>query len=513
MGLVRPADPERLLGRKVLAANTLWNLAGNALPAVVGILASPAIIRGFGPERFGLLTLAWVAIGYFSLFDLGLGRAVTKLAAERLHDERVLELRPLFWTASLLLLVLGLIAGLLPVLPAHWIVTHGIKITATMRPEALQSLYILAAALPAVVLATGFRGFLEGGQHFVLVNAVRVPFGVSTFVIPLVSLHYTHSLIPTIAGLAVARVVAGIAYWLMCVAILRGRTGRAAPTPLDRSIARELLGFGAWVTVSNVVGPLMVTFDRFVVGSLISVAMVTYYATPFQAVLQFLIVPSAIAAVLFPAFATAYVHGPERLSGLISAGTRAIFLLLYPCVVLVVAFAPELLGLWLGEPFPRLSSTVMRWLAVGVLANGLAQIPFALIQGVGRSDLTAKIHLSELPLYAVSLILVAKRFGIDGVAVAWCMRAIADLAILAFVGARVVHVKVRVRPGAIAGVAAAGALLAICSLAPDLTSRAVAAAVSLSIFAWLGWNKVLRSGERLSIRSRFSALQPEPGSR
>ena len=42
---------------------------------------------------------------------------------------------------------------------------------------------------------------------------------------------------------------------------------------------------------------------------------------------------------------------------------------------------------------------MLQILAVGVFINSLAQVPFALLQGVGRPDLTATLHLIELPLY------------------------------------------------------------------------------------------------------------------
>ena len=44
----------------------------------------PRVVAGLGMERFGLLTLVWTAIGYFGLFDFGLGRALTQQVAGRL---------------------------------------------------------------------------------------------------------------------------------------------------------------------------------------------------------------------------------------------------------------------------------------------------------------------------------------------------------------------------------------------------------------------------------------------
>ena len=49
---------------------------------LVALVAIPILVDGLGTARFGILTLAWMVVGYFSLFDLGLGRALTKLTAK-----------------------------------------------------------------------------------------------------------------------------------------------------------------------------------------------------------------------------------------------------------------------------------------------------------------------------------------------------------------------------------------------------------------------------------------------
>ena len=66
---------------KSIVKNTFINLAGQGLPLLVGLFTIPLIIKGLGVERFGILTLAWMVIGYFSFFDLGLGRALTQIIA------------------------------------------------------------------------------------------------------------------------------------------------------------------------------------------------------------------------------------------------------------------------------------------------------------------------------------------------------------------------------------------------------------------------------------------------
>jgi hypothetical protein len=52
-----------------LKRNIVWNLAGTGLPLLVGALTIPYLPRTTGVEAFGVLTLVWALIGYFSLFD------------------------------------------------------------------------------------------------------------------------------------------------------------------------------------------------------------------------------------------------------------------------------------------------------------------------------------------------------------------------------------------------------------------------------------------------------------
>ena len=88
-----------MTGSKLLIRNTAFNLAGQGVPLIAALVAIPWLIHGLGADRFGVLTLAWAAIGYFSLVDLGLGRALTHAVATRLGSDREDELVSIGWTA------------------------------------------------------------------------------------------------------------------------------------------------------------------------------------------------------------------------------------------------------------------------------------------------------------------------------------------------------------------------------------------------------------------------------
>jgi O-antigen/teichoic acid export membrane protein len=410
-----------------LAGNTLWNLFGNCFPVVVAVVCLPILKRGLGTERLGIISLAWVVIGYFSLFDLGLSRALTKLVAERIGQGRQPEIPSLVWTSLFLMTGLGLVGSLLTFILAPFLVERLLKVPASLSHEALGSFYWLGAAVPVVVVTAGFRGVLEALQHFRLATAIRVPMGIFTYLGPAALLPFTHSLIPIIGVLVLGRIVACGAHLWACFHVmpaLRGGFGFHTPS------AKPLFLFGGWMTVSNVLGPLMVTFDRFLIGSIISIAAVAYYSIPYEVVTKLWLISTAIVGVLFPVFSATNFADRTRLAYLYESGVKYIFVVLLPLTLLLVVFAPEGLSVWLGSDFAHNSAPVARLLAVAVLVNSVAHVPFTHLQSVGRPDMTAKFHLLELPIYIAMLFFLAKSWGITGVAVAWLLRVTIDCFLL-----------------------------------------------------------------------------------
>jgi O-antigen/teichoic acid export membrane protein len=398
-------------------------LVGQVAPLIAAVISIPLLIKGLGVDRFGILTIAWMLIGYFSLFDLGIGRALTQIISEKLAKNDEAAIPPLMWTGLTVMFVLGLIASLLIVGLSDWIIYSGLKIPVYLQAETKRSLSVLAPSIPLVLLATGLRGILEAKHEFKAVNLVRVPLGVLMFVAPLCVLPFSNSLVAVFFSLLLVRLATLIAFLYLCYRSMENFTIFI----LSKSVIPELLRFGGWMTVSNIVSPIMVQMDRFVIGMMLSMAAVAYYATPYEMITKLLVIPAAISGVCFPQFArlTAQKNVKDAME-LYWRSCKYILFLLLPMIIFLVIFAGWILHLWLGVNFSNDSTRVFQILAVGVLMNGLAAIPFAFLQGGGRSDLTAKIHVCELVVYLPLLFFSVSKFGIIGAAVIWSVRVIID---------------------------------------------------------------------------------------
>jgi len=439
-----------------------------------------------------------MVVGYFSLFDFGLSRALTKLVAEKLGNGQDNEIPLLIWTAMLLMAVLGVLGAVVVAVISPWLVGDVLNIPSELQSETLIAFYLLAASVPLVISSTGLRGILEAHQRFGIANAVRIPLGIFTFLGPVAVLPFSNSLVPVVGVLVSARLVSWFAYIVLCMHVEPDLRQSAR---INRAMVRPLISFGGWMTVSNIVSPLMVYLDRFLIGAVLSMTAVSYYATPYEVVTRLLIIPGAFMGVMFPAFAAVLVQSRNRAAHLYGRAVNYIFLALFPIVLIFVTFAYEGLNLCIGSDFANNSYLVLQLLAIGVFLNSLANVPFGLVQSAGRPDLTAKLHMIELPFYLLVLWWLLNTYGIVGVALAWLLRVAVDTTVLFVMANRLVSTVsgFTLRMFYTAGIALS--CLALGALIPGLTMKWLFLLLILTLFTVITWFFIFSTNERDRIRN------------
>jgi O-antigen/teichoic acid export membrane protein len=493
------ATSARLTSAPLLAQNAVLNAIGLASPLLVGVAVTPFIIGRLGEDAFGVLSLGWTLFTLSAVFNLGLGRATTKYAAEGLAKGDVVSLPPMFWTSVVLNAAFGLLAAALVASACIWLVAHGtLKIPPDVRPAAQVMFVWFAAAIPFTFMTTTLRGMLEAGQYFAGTTVARLVFGTSMFVLPAIALACGYGLGAIGLWLMLSRAAETVVYGIVCLR----RYPWLRTWGMNTRHLRVLLAYGAWLTVSNLLLPLFVNVDRFVIGWLLSVAAVAFYTVPADVVLRLTLVPSSLSTPLFPAFAA--LHGQRDVAGLrrlYGVSTKYMLLGMAAVMAPVIAFARPFLTAWVGPTFAFQGTVVMQVMAIGVLANAVAYLPTSLLQAAGRPDLTAKCHLVEAVPTIVLLVALTSRYGIQGAALAWAIRASFDLALLTLAGVRSGSLPPRAL--AAARLARAVPLVALllaaslaCASAPGPFVRVIAFAVSCAAWAAASWRLALEVDER-----------------
>jgi O-antigen/teichoic acid export membrane protein len=485
-----------------LARHSLYNLVSLALPLALGVLTVPLYLERLGPDRYGVLSIGWVIIGYFSLFDLGLGLALTQLVSEWAAKGRERELPALIWTGLGLMLALGLLGAVIVVASSGALAQHVFKMPEELRGEGAAAFVIMGVSLPFVISTAGLSGVLNAKERFDLTSLLRLVLGLATTLGALAVTFVTRHLAWVVSALLLVRIAIWAVHLFFCLRVLP-ELRRGA---VDRALVRPLLRFGGWVTVSNVVSPIMTNLDRFLIGALISSAAVAYYAAPYETVTRLWIIPGALTATLIPSFAAHRASDGGARDLLFERGVKFVFMALYPVALLVVTLAPEVLHLWLGAEFAQRSAPVMRIIMIGVFVNSLAHVAQAFILGGGRPEVGAKLHLLELPPYLALLWWLTRTWGITGTSAAWTLRVTLDaVALFAVVGRSSPRLKAANHRVALAALAAVLSLGAgwLCS---GLPAKLIFCSVTILSFAAVCWQSVMTTEERRFILVRLRSF-------
>lgn len=475
--------PEDRAGGRRLVSGVLWNALGRAVPLMVALVLTPMLVHLLGTERWGLFTLALAMVGIFGVFDLGLGMALTRAVSERIGEGRLSDTPSLIGATIYGLLGLSAVMAAIAWTLMPMLVGRVLLVPESLQAEAISAFRVLALAAPLVVLNAALWGVLAAWQRFRVANLVNMPVSIFYALGPVIALLVWDSLAAAIVSVVLVRLASGLAYAALAWKDVPG-LGLNRPR---FGLLRPLLRQGGWMSLSGALTQVLLYADRFLIGSLIGLTAVAFYATPLDLVMRMWILPVAVAQTLLPAIASAYRTAPEQTALLLRRGALMVAGLALPACLGIVALAWTLLWLWLGTTFADGSGMVLRILGAGIFFSCVAFVPGTFLDAIGRPNVTATFSLAQaavfLPLGAGLLLLM----GIEGAAIAWALRAATDCFGRFMLVARFYPAGTEAGRALRPPLAAAALGFALMIPAPGFVASAVVGAVTLAVAGWLGW--------------------------
>jgi O-antigen/teichoic acid export membrane protein len=485
----------------LLTRNAYINFIGQLIPIPVAVFTIPLLIEALGTARFGVLALAWVVMIYFAMFNFGLGRATTKFVAEHYARGETENLPELVWSSIVFHIGLGLLGGVIFASLTPVLTESVLNIPEHLLIETRTSFYLLATSIPLVVTTICLRGILEAMQRFDLINAIKIPASTFNYLGPLLALFFVDSLAAAIGVLVISRGVVLLAYFLLCLRIM---SALSQGFRFNAARMKPLIGFGGWLTISGFMIPTVSFIDRFVIGALVSLSAVTVYITPYEIIMKLTIFSASLLTVLFPTFSIMALERGSEIRRLFGLALKHLLILVAPIVGVLLSMSQELLTLWIGEELARNSAPIAEWLAIGVLINVLAQVPFTALQGVGRADVIAKLQLAQLPFYILAVWYLVGTLGVTGVAMAWTLRALCEAVTFFIAADRLLPASVDMtgKPVFIA-VSVAAFLLLFLGMGPTLPDAPILKGILtmslFGLFTLFEWLFLLSSANRKTI--------------
>jgi O-antigen/teichoic acid export membrane protein len=408
---------------RTLKINFAINVLGAIVPLIVALVTVPIYIRHIGDARYGVLSIVWVLLGYFGFLDLGLSRAAANALA-RLRDAPQESRARVLVTTLVLNLVLGVSGSLCLFFFGGYLLQHVVSVPEFLKSEVASAFPWVVGLFPLALVSGVGVGALESRERFLLANVLQVAGSSIGQIAPVIlALAISPSLALVIPAAAISR---GLTVFAVLLAVYQ-KEAPLSVSNFDKTEAKRLLGYGGWITVSGLIGPILVSIDQFVIGSVLGVAAVAHYAVPMNLVTRSQVFPSALVRTLFPRMSHS---GPVEAQHLASrAFTSMVFGYAAICAPAIV-IAPTFFRFWIGADFANIAAPVAEILFFGAWANAVAWVPYHLLQSQSRPDVAAKCHIMELLPFIAILWGLTSSFGIVGAAAAWTLRCAADAACL-----------------------------------------------------------------------------------
>ncbi len=407
--------------------NTLINFVGSGLPILISLLTVPLYLRIIGEARYGVLAIVWLFLGYFGLFDMGVGKATANQIA-RLCDAPASERQAVFWTGLIVNGVFGIFGGVILWGGGHYFLNSqfGIQASPRIQHEVLAALPWLALGVPIATLSTVFVAALEGRERFSVLNGLQV---VGTAMFQTLPLVVAWKLGPELDGLIAAAVGARLATALPLFSACRRHIPLRDTPEFRGSLVTSLFRYGGWITITAVISPILVSLDRVLIGAQIGAQAVAHYTIPYNLVTKFWIFPVSLTRALFPRFSSLNWDESSKLSRHAVLSLAAV---MTPLIITAMFMMMPFLTLWVGPQLAEASAPVAEIILIGVWVNSLAHVPFHLLQGQGRPDVVATFHALELMPYVAILWVALDYVGVQGAAWAWVLRVTVDTVLLFF---------------------------------------------------------------------------------
>jgi O-antigen/teichoic acid export membrane protein len=406
-----------------LRKHTSYNLLGALLPMGLSLLTIPIYIRLVGDARYGVLAVVWALLGYFGLFDLGLGRATAQRIAALGQSSPELTAST-FWTALAINGALGVFGSALIWPIAIYLFGHVVSMGVELRSELMWALPWLMLAVPLTTLTGVLVGALQGRAQFLELNVISVSSSILLQTFPLF-IAWAHGpdlgwLLPSVM---LTRVLSFCAIAWRC----RIHVFRDLAPSFSREHAKGLVSFGSWVTVTSIVSPLMFALDRVVIGATLGPKSVTYYTVPFQLAVNSNVLPHALTSALFPRLAIAGRADGRELA---THSIRSLVAVMTPVILIALLLVEPFFRLWISPQFAANANVTAQILLLSSWMNGFALVPYSQLQATGRPKVPATLHLAELLPYLILLFLGLHFLGLPGAALAYGMRIFADSVLL-----------------------------------------------------------------------------------
>ena len=400
--------------KKRFAINVVMNWAATAVNMVIPFFLTPFVVHHLGSTAYGVWIIAVSTTSYLALLDLGLRSAVIRFVSKANAQGQLADATKYIGAAVWFRLMV--VTAIIPLAAVAALLSpHFFNVPPEMQ-RALQITILLCATGVAATMVSGvFGAVLSALNRFDLLSSVTVAQTIFRAGGVLLLLRHGHGLIALAWWDASVIVAAGLALFVIaCVKFPAARTRIRRP---GMDVLKPLWSYSATTFVFMISVQVIWNTDSIVIGSLLSVSLVTFYSIGSSLVMYSGQVAQAISTTFTPLASGLEASGRSAdLQRMLIRGTQAMLAFSLPIAVALFFRGETFISLWMGPMYAQRAETVCRILMISFFFSMANATAASLVMAIEKHGPMARWAVFEAVLNLGLSLVLAKTIGLYGVA-------------------------------------------------------------------------------------------------
>jgi O-antigen/teichoic acid export membrane protein len=397
-----------------IARSVFSNWFGMAANLLVAFFMSPFVVYRLGNTAYGIWTLVLQLTGYMGVVDVGLRSALIRFIS-RFHAQKDSEsLNALFSTTMIVYSALAAAVFGVGCLMAAFALPF-LHIPKDMMGESRITLMVAAMILATDFIFATYQAALGGLSRWDLRNGVAVGVMLLRTVLSVIALLYGYGLV-SLAVIQLGSSMVGHAFEVGLVKRLLPKLEISARN-WRKSILGPVMSHSGNSFLISLGQTINYGVDSVVIAVFLPVAQVTLYAIGMRLVQQLRIIINGSALIVAPLASELDAQGRhDEVGQLLIRGTKYTLLVGFLGTATLLCIGPDFIRVWMGVQYGPSSGLILRIMAASQFVALTEMMATHLLYGLGKHRINVYCTLAEAVINLGASIMLAKRYGIYGVA-------------------------------------------------------------------------------------------------